>query len=259
MVVASLALALVLAAPSQVTVTPSGAATPASSASTTAPATTSGDGTLPAADAKPGLDTGPTVAAQIGAGVAACCVGGCITLPCGFIPFVGGPIGSCIGGLLIGSTEVVVGDAVGQKRGSLLIPALAAGGILAAGSVATVVTNLVFGVTGNLTTIDPANPAALAVPPAALAISLGISLTTVTAALVVPAVLYQFTAVDKEPGDAGGFGMPGVMEPADPTGTRSKAATTPATTAPPSATTPAPSTPAPSTTAPATPAPTAPY
>jgi hypothetical protein len=251
MVVASLALALVLAAPAQVTVTPSGA--PASS---TAPPPPSGDRKLPPADAQPGLDTGPTVAAQIGAGVAACCVGGCITLPCGFIPFVGGPIGSCIGGLLIGSTEVVVGDAVGQKRGSLLIPALASGGILAAGSVATVVTNLVFGVTGNLANIDPANPAALAIPPAALAISVGISLTTVTAALVVPAVIYQFTAVDKEPGDAGGFGMPGVMEPADPTGTRGKAATTPAATTP-SATTPSTSPPAPTTPPPATT--TAPY
>lgn len=211
---------------------PAAATTPAPSSSSTSPATSSSSGSaLPAPDGKAtGLDTVPTAGAQIGAGVGACCVGSCIALPCGFIPFVGGILGNTIAGLVIGTTEVVVGDAVGQKRGALLLPVAASTGALVAGGVAQLVISLAFGLSP--IAVDPTNPGAFpAVATGALVASGAISLVSVTTALVAPALIYQFTAVDKQPGDTGGFGMPGITEPADPTGTRGKTPST-STTAP---------------------------
>lgn len=193
------------------------------------PAPTAG----PAPDQKPtGLDTVPTAAAQMGAGVAGCCVGACIGAPCALIPFAGGFLSSIIVGTAIGATETVVGDAVGQKRAAMLWPVLSSAGILLVGQAASV--GVLLALTGTAA-LDPTQlTGALGVPQIA---SAAVSLTALVAALVVPAVIYQFTGVEKEAGDRGGFGMPGITEPADPTGTRTqkKAASSPSSSSPPPA------------------------
>lgn len=183
----------------------------------------------PPPDAKPqGMDGVATAGAQMGAGVGACCVGACVAIPFAFVPFVGPILGNVVSGVIIGGTETVVGDALGQKRAALLWPVLASSGIMVVGGLVNLGVGLAFGL--NSAVLDPGvlvgpNTERLNV---AFGVSAGVSLTTVVAAVVVPALIYQFTGVDKEPGDTGGFGVPGFVSPADPTGTRAtKAATSP--------------------------------
>lgn len=193
----------------------------------------------PIPDAKPqGMDGVATAGAQMGAGVGACCVGGCVAIPCAFVPFVGPFLGSIVSGVIIGGTETVVGDALGQKRAAMLWPVLASSGILVAGGLVNLGIGRAFGFSS--TVLDPNNLNGLgSIPSLALGVSVGVSLTTVVAAVVVPALIYQFTGVDKEPGDTGGFGVPGFVSPADPTGTRAtKAATSPTPSPAPTASTP---------------------
>jgi hypothetical protein len=172
----------------------------------------------PAPDAKPaGMDVVPTAAAQCGAGVAGCCVGTCVAAPCSLIPFVGLVTSPLIVGTAIGASETVVGDALGQKRAALLWPVVASVGIMATGALANLGLSLALGL--GASALDPRVFASGALPAAYIASS-AVSLGTLVLAGVVPVIIYQFTGVDKEPGDAGGFGMPGIMAPADPTGTR---------------------------------------
>jgi hypothetical protein len=216
----------------------SSASSPSTSAAASSPSPSGR--ALPAADARAtGLDTLPTAAVQIGAGLGGCCAGTCLGTPFLFIPVVGPVLGNAVAGMVIGFTEVVVGDAIGQKRGALLLPVAASTGALAVGAVIQLIVNVAFGITPT-TSFDPANPGTL--PPAASAavgVSAAISLVSLTTALVVPAVLYQFNAVDKKSGDPGGFGMPGLIEPADPTLARGPTSPTTAPAPAPSATTPA--------------------
>ncbi len=214
------------------------------------PSTTSSSGATaaPIPDAKPqGMDGVATAGAQMGAGVGACCVGGCVAIPCAFVPIVGPILGNVVSGVIIGGTETVVGDALGQKRAAMLWPVLASSGIMVVGGLVNLGVGLAFGLSSAV--LDPSNLAqntgALGV---AFGVSAGVSLTTVVAAVVVPALIYQFTGVDKEPGDTGGFGMPGIVGPADPTGTRGSKASTSPTPSPTASTPPAtaPSTSAPS-------------
>jgi hypothetical protein len=184
-----------------------------------------------------GWDGMSTGAAQVGAGTAACCVGACVTLPCALIPFAGGVLSSLVVGAIVGGTEAVVGDAVGQKRGAMLWPILASSGIFVAGGLINLAITLGAGL-GSVTPINPdgtLNPAYQGI----LFVSLGVSLATLVAGIVVPALVYQLTGVDKEPGDEGGFGMPGFTSPADPTGTREQRAAQPAAPTPATKATPA--------------------
>ena len=194
------------------------------------PSTTSSSGAAaaPIPDAKPqGMDGVATAGAQMGAGVGACCVGGCVAIPCAFVPFVGPFLGSVVSGVIIGGTETVVGDALGQKRAAMLWPVLASSGILVAGGLVNLGIGLAFGFSSTVLDLNNLNGLG-SIPSLALGVSAGVSLTTAVAAVVVPALIYQFTGVDKEPGDTGGLGMPGLVGPADPTGTRAgKAATSP--------------------------------
>lgn len=174
--------------------------------------------TTPAPDAKPaGMDVVPTAAAQCGAGMAGCCVGACVAAPCSLIPFVGVVTSPLIVGTAIGASETVVGDALGQKRAALLWPVVASVGIMATGTLANLGLSLALGL--GASTFDPSVLTSGALPAGVLATS-AVSLGTLVLAGVVPVIIYQFTGAEKEPGDAGGFGMPGIMTPADPTGTR---------------------------------------
>lgn len=191
--------------------------------------------TAPAPDAKPaGMDVVPTAAAQCGAGMVGCCVGSCVAAPCALIPIVGQVAQPLIVGTAIGASEAVVGDALGTKRSALLWPVLSSVGVMAVGAVVNVGAAIVLGI--GLNGLDPtqlANGAAL--PASSLALS-AISLGTLVLAGVVPVVVYHLTGVEKEPGDPGGWGMPGITAPADPTGTRAaKQATSSSTAAPPAA------------------------
>jgi len=168
--------------------------------------------------AKPdGWDTVPTAAAQIGAGVGGCCVGACVSLPCAFIPFVGGILSNVVTGVVIGSVETVVGDALGKTRSPVIWPVLASSAILVASGLVNMGVTAAFGVT----TFDPNNPTAILSSPA-VPITLAVGLGGTLLALIVPAAAYHLTSVDKEEGDKGGLSMPGIFSPADPNGARAK-------------------------------------
>jgi hypothetical protein len=196
-------------------------------------ASTSPPATAPAPDAKPaGMDVVPTAAAQCGAGVVGCCVGACVAAPCAFIPIVGQVAQPLIVGTAIGASEAVVGDALGTRRSALLWPVLSSVGVMTVGTVVNVGAAIVLGI--GLSALDPGQLAAGALPTSYLALG-AISLGTLVLAGVVPVVVYHLTGVDKEPGDAGGFGMPGIVAPADPTGTRAAKAASSSSNAPPPA------------------------
>lgn len=182
------------------------------------PTSTPPPAAAPAPDAKPtGMDAVPTGAAQCGAGMVGCCVGSCVAAPCSLIPFVGLVTSPLIVGTAIGASETVVGDALGQKRAALLWPVVASVGIMATGALANLGLSLALGL--GASALDPSVLTSGALSAGVLATS-AVSLGTLVLAGVVPVIIYQFTGVEKEPGDAGGFGMPGITAPADPTGTR---------------------------------------
>ncbi len=170
-----------------------------------------------------GMDPLPTGAVQAAAGVGACVGGCCVFAPfsclLSLVPLVGPFVSACAGALVMGSAigvaETWLGDWLGKKRGALLWPALVAVGALAATSVAN--TTIVY-VTGASPSFQNG---ALAANPVVMGVLLGVGCFGLTTAIVGPAVLYQVLAVDKEPGDTGG-GFPGIVGPADPTGTRAK-------------------------------------
>lgn len=188
---------------------------------------------LPAADAKPsGLDTFPTVGIQLGAGVATCCVGGCVTAPLGCIPFVGNCLQLTALGALIGGVEGVAGDMFGTKRDALMFPLIAGAAPLLAGALVNIGISVAQSVTRSaLPPFDPTNPGtyinAVTSSPFALA-QAGVSLVAGIGAIVAPAVVYQLTAVDKKPGDTG-QAFPGFSTPADPSAAQPPPATPPAT------------------------------
>lgn len=204
------------------------------------PASSPPPAAAPAPDAKPaGMDVVPTAAAQCGAGMAGCCVGACVAAPCSLIPFVGIVTSPLIVGTAIGATETVVGDALGQKRAALLWPVVASVGIMATGALANLGLSLALGL--GASALDPSVLTSGALPAAYIASS-AVSLGTLVLAGVVPVIIYQLTGVEKEPGDAGGFGMPGITAPADPTGTRAtkQASPSPTSAAPASSSSPPP-------------------
>jgi hypothetical protein len=185
---------------------------------------------LPAPDAPPpGWDAVPTGAVQGLAGTGACCVAGCLSIPLAFVPVVGPVVANVIAGVLVGTTETVVGDAVGNTRGALLWPVLTSSGIFVAGGIAATVASVAVAVTVPVTFETITSGTYLA----AAFIPVGIAVATSVAGVAVPVVAYHLTAVPKEPGDAGGFGMPGIAEPADPTGTRTNKAAPPTPPPPP--------------------------
>jgi hypothetical protein len=179
----------------------------------TAPTTTAPTTTQQLAPTAP-WEPLPTAAAQVGAGAAAACFTGvCVGVPLGFVPF-GSVIANGVAGLMIGGTEVVVGDAVGPWRAALLWPMVTSSAILVAGSVAS----LSIAVANRAPlSIDPNNPGVYLTAPEAR-LPLAIQGASVVAAVIAPAVVYAVVAVPKAAGDGGGFGMPGLVVPADPTG-----------------------------------------
>ncbi len=154
----------------------------------------------------------------MGAGVGACCVSGCVTIPCLFVPFVGSIAGNCISGTIIGATETVVGDAVSQKRSAMLWPSVTAIAISIVGGAVNL--GLSFALLGSGALVPDLNQPFAPTP--FLLASSAVSLVTVTAAIIAPAIVYHLLGVDKEPDDQGGLGFPGIFSPADPTGGRAK-------------------------------------
>jgi hypothetical protein len=170
----------------------------------------------PSSEAWGGFGTG---AAQVGTGLAVCV----LCSPVLLCPGWGGCIHNAIVGVAAGVAEPVVGDWLGAKRGTLLWPLLASMGVGAATGIASLVTFFVVG--GSAEFIDPTLAlGGLLLAPAVVGLVGGGLIA------LVPALTYQFGAVDKMPGDTG-EGFPGFLEPTDPTGTRNGVA--PAPTPPP--------------------------
>jgi len=185
---------------------------------------------LPASDRVDGLNDVATGAVQMTAGAGACCLGSCVAAPLVFVP-VAGPLlvtvaSPVVAGVAAGGAEVVVGDALGNKRGALLVPALTSVGLLAAGTAGGILYRVLIPLTPETTV----RVAEFGESELRLGGDTLISTVFTIAAVVVPAIIYQTTAVEKEPGDRGGF--PGFVEPADPTGTRAARTKTKTTTAP---------------------------
>ncbi|MDP2344452.1 MAG: hypothetical protein Q8O67_26075 [Deltaproteobacteria bacterium] len=181
---------------------------------------------LPKADKPAGWDTLPAAGAQLAAGTGACCISCCVAIPFAFVPIIGGTLGNIVSGIVIGGAETFVGDAISQKRGAMAWPILASSGILAGTGLINIGLTFALGLAN--VTPDPSDPAAYL---GQLAIPLGVNVGGTLLAIGVPVLIYHLTAVEKEPGDTGGFGVPGFFAPADPTGT-GVAKATPPTTAP---------------------------
>ncbi len=206
--------------PATTATTKAPATTPATTApATTTPATPETTTPAPKADQLAPAErwgTLETMGAQLGAGTAAAVLTGvCVGIPANFIPF-GSIVANGVAGLMIGGTEVVVGDALGPDRAALLWPMVTSSAILVVGGTASVGAALY---TRAPLSIDPSNPGVYLTSPQAR-LPLFIQGVSVAAAVVVPVVVYQIVSVPKEAGDGGGFGMPGMTVPADPTGTR---------------------------------------
>ena len=182
----------------------------------------------PPPDRVEGLNDVATGAVQVAAGAGACCLGSCLAAPLVFVPVVGPVLVTVatpiVAGVAVGGAEVVVGDALGDKRGALLVPILTAVGLLAVGSAGSTAYSA-------LVPLSTSNSVRVAqVGDVDIRAGGDVVIATVfsIAAVVVPAIIYQATAVAKETGDRGG--LPGFFAPADPTGTRAAKAKT--TTAP---------------------------
>ena len=175
---------------------------------------------LPPPERVDGLNDVATGAVQMAAGAGACCLGSCVAAPLVFVPVVGPVLATVvtpvIAGAAAGGAEVVVGDAVGNKRGALLVPVLTSVGLLAVGTAGGIVYRALVPPTPE-TTVRVAELGGAA----ELRVGGDVLISTVftIAAVVVAAIIYQTTAVEKEPGDRGD-GLPGLVEPADPSGTR---------------------------------------
>ena len=184
---------------------------------------------LPAADKVDGLNDVATGAVQIGAGIGGCCLGSLLAAPLVLLAVVGPAVATVavpiVAGVATGGTEVVVGDALGVKRGALVVPVLTSVVLLAAGTAGSAIyTRVVPQTEANSVLVYDAGDAGQV----RAGLEVVISTVFTVAAVAVPAIIYQVTAVPKEPGDHGGF--PGLIEPADPTGARAKRATTSTTT-----------------------------
>ncbi len=175
---------------------------------------------------KHGLDPFTTGAVQVAAGTGACCVGCCVSvvpvLGLELVPvvgtYIGGVVSDVIVGTFVGVSEGVAGDMFGQQRAALLWPVLTATGVLVVGSAAGTAVNLV-SVASGINPPDPTDQTSInryyaQAGPFVIA-NLAISCGTLAGALVLPAVVYGLTAVDKKPGDLG-QGFPGFATPASP-------------------------------------------
>lgn len=186
-----------------------------------------GEGKAPAAPGAlaevPGMDPVARGALQVAAGCGTVAVLGlCYVIP--WVSFVTGPLATCLAPALIALVETVVGDFVGQTRGALLWPILAAygasvvGGLIIAGAAVGSVALFAGGFAALVTTLGQGLD-----PLAIIAVLLGsyaVLLGSLAAAIVVdvllvviaPVVAYALTSDRKAPGDSG-FRFPGVITP----------------------------------------------
>ncbi len=133
-------------------------------------------------------------------------------------PFISAFVAALIIGPAIAIAEVWAGDGLGKTRSALLVPAAIAVGALAVGGLTGATIRAVTGLSPTF------QNGVLAANPWVTGISAGVGCCGVVTAVAGPVVLYHLMAVDKQPGDRGG-GFPGIVEPADPTGTRGGART----------------------------------
>jgi len=173
-----------------------------------------------------GLDPFTTAGAQVGVGTVGCCVGCCVAIPftigIGLTPVVGtyisGFVGNIIIGTVIGGSEAVAGDWWGKQRAPMIWPIVASAGVLTAAAVASTVLSLVSAQVvqppANFTDPNALNKYLAQAGGFGLA-SIAINVGAIAIAIVLPAGVYMWTAVDKKPGDTG-QGFPGLLSPADP-------------------------------------------
>jgi hypothetical protein len=160
----------------------------------------------PPSEAWGGFATG---AAQLGTGLAVCVVCSPILL----CPGWGGCIHNVLVGIAVGASEPMVGDWLGAKRGTLLWPMITAIGTGAVTGITSVIVAVALGSSADFG-VDPT----VALSGVLLAPAL-IGLFGGGLIALLPMLVYQFGAVDKMSGDHG-EGFPGILTPADPTGTR---------------------------------------
>lgn len=166
----------------------------------------------------PGMDPFLTGALQVGAGCAVMMIASAVPL-----------VGTALAPLGVGLVQTVIGDMLGQQRGTFLWTTVGA----YVGAWCIGLPGLVLGIFGGIAlsvggitaffaTIG-ANANPLAILPllfgAYAAVGVGILVGLVAyylASTITPAVFYAFTAEDKLPGDTG-QGLPGFREPHHPT------------------------------------------
>lgn len=156
-----------------------------------------------------GLDAFATGGLQVASGcVATVATGACasllVVLPAG--PCLSGAL-LCVGlPVIVGTTETVVGNLVGARRGALLWPVLAAGGSLGLGALATL---------GAYLTVMVAATSGIPMSGAAASglalVALGALVLTAVAVPLLPAFAYGLTAEPRQPGQDEGF--PDVLPP----------------------------------------------
>lgn len=172
----------------------------------------------PAPDAlpPPGVSGPATAGAQL-------LVGGAVyfaaTSVLNVVPLVGPVVSTLVAGVIVGGTETVVGDAIGQSRSPLLWPVVTSTSIFLAGGVTSVVVS-----TANAYSASDALYRLIVGGP----VQTAIAVVTGIVGVAVPVIAYHLAAVPKEHDDPGGLSMPGILVPSDPTNSRDAPSTTPA-------------------------------
>ncbi len=171
-----------------------------------------------AADPRAVADDVTTTFAQVGVGLGASCVASCVALPLALVPVAGGLLYNGAIGVVTGAAEGFVGDAIGRKRGPLIVPVIVGAGVSLVGTASAMIWDALVPVTAtNSIVVGQFEGRELRLGIVSTAI---VAVATV-ATVVVPALVYQGVAVDKAAGDRGD-GLPGLFAPANPTGTRAQ-------------------------------------